>query len=263
MTLSTTPASSLVTVVAIAVVAYAGCDMVHELFGHGLACAVSPNARALSLSTVALQTDVSSRFVAAAGSLANIVTGIFAGILFRRRKSWDAWSVFLGLFGVTNLFNGTGYLIFSGLLNVGDWTVVVAGAEPAWLWRTLLSLLGILLYGLVILSAARQIVSLVQRGRISRYEPARILLPAYVAGGLLFVLGSALNPIGPSLILNSGVSSGFGAMAGLVFLPTLVEKQTSQVHSAGQTLPFSLGWCVAWAVTALFFIGLLGPGIRL
>lgn len=263
MTLSTPPASNLVTVVAIAVVAYAGCDMVHELFGHGLACALSPNVRALSLSTVALQTDASSRFVAAAGSLANIVTGVFAGILFRRRKNWAAWSFFLGLFGVMNLLNGTGYLIFSGLLNMGDWAVVFAGTEPAWLWRTLLSLVGILLYGLVIWSANRQIVSLVRSGRISRQEPARILLPAYVAGGLLFVLGSALNPIGPSLILTSGVSSGFGAMAGLVFLPTLVEKQTSQVRSAGQALPFSLGWCVAGAIVALIFIGLLGPGIPL
>ncbi len=146
---------------------------------------------------------------------------------------------------------------------MGDWAVVFAGTEPAWLWRTLLSLVGILLYGLVIWSANRQIVSLVRSGRISRQEPARILLPAYVAGGLLFVLGSALNPIGPSLILTSGVSSGFGAMAGLVFLPTLVEKQTSQVRSAGQALPFSLGWCVAGAIVALIFIGLLGPGIPL
>jgi len=79
----------------------------------------------------------------------------------------------------------------------------------------------------------------------------------------MFVLGSSLNPIGPSLILTSGVSSGFGAMAGLVIIPSLVERQTSQDHSAGQTLPFSLGWCVAGAVVAIVFIGLLGPGIRL
>jgi hypothetical protein len=249
--------------VSIAVVAYAGCDMVHELLGHGLACALSPNIRALSLSTVALQTDVKSRFVAAAGSVSNIVAGVVAGILFRRRNSWDAWSVSLGLFAVTNLLNGTGYLIFSGLLNVGDWAVVIAGAEPAWLWRTLLSLVGILLYGLVIWSAARQIVSLVRLGLISKHEPARVLLPTYIAGGLMYVFGSALNPIGPSLILTSGVSSGFGAMAGLAILPSLVDNQTSQDHSAGQTLPFSLGWCVAGAIVALVFIGLLGPGIRL
>lgn len=263
MTQTTSSPSSLMTVVAIAAMAYASCDMVHELLGHGLACALSPNVRALSLSTVALQTDVSSRFVAAAGSLANIVVGVVAGVLLGRRKSWDAWSVFLGLFAVTNLLNGTGYPIFSGLLNVGDWAVVVAGAEPVWFWRMLLTLVGILLYGLVIWGAARQIVSLVRRGLISRHEPARVLLPAYVAGGLMFVLGSALNPIGPSLILTSGVSSGFGAMAGLAILPSLVEKQTSQDHSVGQTLAFSLGWCVAGVVVALVFIGLLGPGIRL
>ncbi len=118
MTDSTPSTSSLATVVSNAVVAYAGCDMVHELLGHGLACALSPDVRALSLSTVALQTDTNSRFVAAAGSVANIVAGVMADILFRRRNAWNAWSVFLGVFAATNLFNGTGYLLLSGLLNM-------------------------------------------------------------------------------------------------------------------------------------------------
>ncbi len=116
---------------------------------------------------------------------------------------------------------------------------------------------------LVIWSASRQIVSLVRRGLISQYESAHVLLPTYIAGGLLFVLGSALNPIGPSLILSSGASSGFGAMAGQAFLLSLVEKQTRQEPCAGHTLPFSFGCCVAGTIVALLFIGLLSPGIRL
>jgi hypothetical protein len=52
-------------------------------------------------------------------------------------------------------------------------------------------------------------------------------------------------------------------MAGLAFLPTLVEKHTNHESFAGETLPFSLGWCVVGAIVALIFIGLLGPGIRL
>src|SRR5436309_2086920 len=101
--------SSLATVAAVAVVAYAGCDMVHEVLGHGLACALSPTVRALSLSTVALQTDSSSPLVAAAGSIANIIVGLLAAASFRRRSAFDVWGYFLGLFATTNLLNGTGY----------------------------------------------------------------------------------------------------------------------------------------------------------
>ena len=254
--------SSLPSIVAIAVVAFAACDLVHEVLGHGVASALTPGVRALSLTTVALQTSAVSRFVASAGSVANVIAGLAAAVLFRRRSTWDPWTLFLGLFALTNLLNGTGYLIFSGLLNIGDWAVVIAGREPAWLWRALMSVAGALLYGLTVTSATSQAVALVQRGVISAREPARVLLPAYLAGGLLFVLGSALNPIGRSLILTSGVSSGFGAMAGLAVIPSLVEARTKHDHHAGQTIPLSIGWVVIGLAVALGFVGILGPGIR-
>ena len=43
-------------------------------------------------------------------------------------------------------------------------------------------------------------------------------------GWPLFIAGAAMNPIGASLIWLSGVSSGFGAMAGLLFVPRLVGR---------------------------------------
>jgi hypothetical protein len=96
---------------------------------------------------------------------------------------------------------------------------------------------------------------------LSSREPARVLFPAYVAGGLLLVLGSALNPIGPALILTSGVSSGFAAMAGLAILPRVVE---GRVESAGEsTIATSVPWIVLGLVVAILFVGILGPGVRL
>jgi len=47
--------SNLWTVIAIAILAYAACDMTHEVLGHGVACVLT-GVRPLSLSTVALQT---------------------------------------------------------------------------------------------------------------------------------------------------------------------------------------------------------------
>ena len=68
------PRSSIFTTTAVALTAYALCDLVHEVAGHGLAALMVP-VRVLSLSTVALQTTGNIRTVAAAGSIANVLAG--------------------------------------------------------------------------------------------------------------------------------------------------------------------------------------------
>src|SRR2546426_11271340 len=70
--------SDLATAVAIALAAYALCDLVHEALGHGLASLMTPGVRIVSLSTVTLQTAGESRIVAAAGPLANVLAGAVA-----------------------------------------------------------------------------------------------------------------------------------------------------------------------------------------
>lgn len=254
--------TNLWTVIAIGIVAYAACDIVHEVLGHGLACALT-GVQALSLSTVALQTGTSSRFVAAAGSIANVVVGLLSLAAFRRGKSFGPARYFLWLFAAINLLNGTGYLLFSGLLDFGDCAVVISELEPHWAWRAFIGVAGAALYvGVVRLMAAQAIV-LVRNSEIDRREMPRLIFPAYVAGGLLFVAGAALNPIGPSLILMSGVSSGFGAMAGLATVPKLVEDRTAGSASAAGPLRFSPGWVAAGSLVAWVFIAVLGPGVRL
>jgi len=76
--------SSLFTIVGVATVAYALCDLVHEAAGHGFAALMTPDVRLVSLSTVALQTTRDSRVVAAAGSMANLAAGIAAISVFHR-----------------------------------------------------------------------------------------------------------------------------------------------------------------------------------
>src|SRR6059036_617107 len=94
--------TSIRTVIGVGIVAYAACDMAHEVLGHGLACALT-GVRALSLSTVALQTGTSSRLVAAAGSIANVAVGALAMSLFRRGTTFSALRYFLWLFASVNL----------------------------------------------------------------------------------------------------------------------------------------------------------------
>jgi hypothetical protein len=90
----------------------------------------------------------------------------------------------------------------------------------------------------------------------------RLAYGSYVVGGLLFVAGAAANPIDPQLTLMAGVSSGFGAMAGLLFLPAIVEGRTTSPDE-GESLPLSYAWIIAAILVAVIFVGLIGPGIPL
>jgi hypothetical protein len=255
--------ANLWTVIAVALVAYAACDMTHEVLGHGVACVLS-GVRPLSLSTVALQTGTSSRMVAAAGSLANVIVGMLALLLFRRGRGFGAARYFLWLFGSINLLNGTGYLLFSGLLDIGDWAVVIQDHYPRGVWRAFMVAIGATLYLGAIRLIASTMASLVRKGDVDRREVTRLVFPAYIAGGLLFVAGSALNRISPGLILTSGVSSGFGAMAGLAIVPMLLEKRTAEGAGTGAApMRFSPAWVVAGVLVTLVFVLLLGPGVRL
>jgi hypothetical protein len=258
--------SNLWTIAAVAVIAYAACDMTHEVLGHGVACWLL-GVRALGLSTVGLQTETSNRLVAAAGTFANLIVGHLVMLWVRRARGFGPLHYFGWLFAVINLLNGTGYLMFSGILDFGDWAVVIAPFTPHAAWRVGLIVVGVALYAGVVIAAARELASWVQRGELDRAGIPRLVFPAYVVGGLLFVAGSALNPVGPQLILLSGVSSGFAAMAGLTLVPsvamsrTRVEAAVSPV--APRTLPFARHWVISGALVALAFIAILGRGIPL
>jgi hypothetical protein len=254
--------SSRVTTVAIAITAYALCDLVHEVAGHGIAALLVPGVRALSLSTVALQTTGDSRVVAAAGSIANVLVGGAALGLFHRQDRFSTRAYFLWLFGSLNLLNGSGYPLYSAILGSGDWAVVVRGLQPAWVWRVALGLIGAAAYSGVVMLSARELTRFVTRDLVPLAEIPRLVFHAYVAGGALLVAASALNPIGPALILLSGVSSGFAAMAGLTLVPSLVEKHALETGHAEGVVSYSVGWVVAGVLVGSFFVAVVGPGIQ-
>jgi hypothetical protein len=86
----------LPTVIAVAVVAYAAADVIHEA-GHGLVCVLS-GYDIISISTVATQSTGDSRPLAAAGSIANLIAGAIAWLLFRKTQRFNATQYFLWLY---------------------------------------------------------------------------------------------------------------------------------------------------------------------
>jgi len=251
------------TIAAIAVIAFALCDLVHEVLGHGLAVLVVPGVQAISLSSVALQTTGVSRLVAGAGSLANLVVGGCALTFFHRRDRFSPSAYFLWLFGTVNLLNGSGYPLYSAVLGSGDWEVVVRGFEPAIVWRVGLGVVGAIAYVGAVSLSATELARAVELDLVSSMEVPGLVFLAYVVGSTLLVAASALNPIGPSLVLSSGVSSGFAAMAGLTAIPKLVENRVGRRARGAAAIPFSAGWVGVGLVVAIVFTVVIGRGIAI
>jgi hypothetical protein len=243
------------------VIAYAADDTVHEVIGHGLA-SLMLNIKILSISTVGLQTAESNRWVAAAGAIANVIAGTAALLFADRSASFGSWRYFLWIFGFINLMNGTGYLMASALLGGGDWAVVIAGLNPPMLWRVGMGLTGLALFAATVRWAASVMGRMVRQGAVDRNDLSRLTIPAYLAGGVLFVVASVFNPVGPSLILGSGAGASLGLTFGLLLVPRILDDKTEQ-SPPRPSLQFSWGWLLAAIFVAAIFIGIFGPGVRL
>jgi hypothetical protein len=253
--------SSLATTVSIAVVAYAAADVAHELLGHAIVAALY-GVKVLSISSVALQTAQSNRAVAAAGTMVNIVAGAIVFALIARKPRFSGGRYCLWLFGFVSLMNCE-YLVFSGVLDSGDWAVVIAGLNPAWAWRLGIAAAGVILYAAAIQLAARTAIRWVAAGDISIDDLRRLTAASYVTGGILLVLASALNPIGLQLVAISGVGASFGLTWGLLLVPRIVASHTSARPATTKALAFQPSWVAAALVIGVAFVCVLGPGIRL
>ena len=176
--------TSLATVASIAVIAYAAADVVHEFVGHAVVAALA-GVDVLSISSVAVQTVQSSRLVAAAGTIADLLAGLAAfGWLAAGTARFDSGRYACWLFAFVAVMNG-GYLAVSGLSGTGDWAVVIAGEEPAWLWRVGLIAAGTGLYIAAVRLAASAASRWTTAGLVSVDALRRVTRTSYIAGGCL------------------------------------------------------------------------------
>jgi hypothetical protein len=253
--------SDIWTAAALGAMAYIADDLTHEALGHGVMSLLVTGATPVSLSTVGLSTTGSSRLVALAGPLLNLLVGSTGAYIFKKRGGFGPGSYFLWLFTALNLFNGFGYAMYSSILNFGDLTVVTARWEPQWLYRLLLVVVGALGYFLGLRLACRTLADRLTLMNVPRSDVVRLTLPAYLTGGTLFLAGAALNPI-RSLVLLSGVSSGFFCMFGLLLIPAYATKL---MPASGTNTALTRSWVYIVAALGLsaIFVLVLGPGIRL
>lgn len=96
-------------------------DILHEGLGHGVTAWLS-GAHKMTISTVALESDISTRWISANGTLVNLFFAVVFWLLLRKPNRYSpALRYFFALALAANLFTGTGYFFVSGVTNFGDW----------------------------------------------------------------------------------------------------------------------------------------------
>ncbi len=247
------------TLVAISALACILQDILHEGLGHGVTAWLS-GARQITISTVALQSDLDTRWISANGTLVNLLfAAIFWLLLRRSRRYRPATCYFLVLAMAGNLFTGTGYFFFSGVSNFGDWAAVIRGLQPHWMWRLALVVLGVASYYASMLLVAAQFTPFRSDGLPSRFRG--LCWTPYFTDGILAGAGGLLNPAGLFYVIASALPSTLGANAGLLSLPSMLRRPSHGEEEQVGPIGRSTAWIVAAILASLTFIFVLGRGL--
>src|SRR5271156_725545 len=190
------------TLIAISALACILQDILHEGLGHGVTAWLS-GSHSITMSTVALQSDLDTRWIAANGTLVNLFFGAIFWLLLRRPQRYrPATRYFLVLAMAGNLFTGTGYFFFSGVTNFGDWAAVISGLQPYWMWRLGLVVLGVITYYASMVLVGTQLQAFRGTDAIS-HRLRELCWTPYITDGILAGLGGLLSPLGLFYVIAS------------------------------------------------------------
>jgi hypothetical protein len=264
-----TLADDFITVSSIAVLAFIIADMAHEGLGHGFGFYFAGGQSSMLTTTRLIEwvklPDPQWRIFDLGGPAVTLVFALLAWVgqkLVRGRA--EQLRFFLWLVMVFSLFWAFGYLIFSGASGHGDWMALIAGTRFLWLGRFCFIVIGIALYRASVVLAAKELRWIVPvTGPEVGPRANRLIWISYVSGGLIASAGSILDPQGPIEILKSGAASSFGAAIGMLFVAHVFSTLPAKEHLSDAAISRGLPWILAAAAAAIYYVGILGPGILL
>ncbi len=207
------------------------------------------------------QSDIETRWIAANGTLVNLIAAVIFWLLLRRAQRYHpATRYFLVLAMAGNLFTGTGYFLFSGVANFGDWEAVIRGLQPYWMWRLGLIMLGAISYYASMLLVAAELKPFLGADKGWRRIRGLSWTP-YFTDGILAGVAGLLNPAGLFYVIASALPSTLGANAGLLSLPSLMRRWKQNSAEPVGPIQRSAAWIAAGIVASLLFIFVLGRGL--
>jgi hypothetical protein len=250
--------AAVAALLAVACAAYGVADVAHEGLGHGGAC-LALGGKLIVLSTTFEDCSIHARLIDGAGPVAGIIVALLAWIWLRfAPPRLPASRVFLCLIFAFAIFWNVGYMVKSGLLDQGDWAFVIAGLEPSAVWHAGLTILGVGLYVAAMRMLSAAIVRNLPAGGGVGQRPLAFTLTAYLAAGLLSAAAALFDPRGASTILSDALPSSLGSI-GLVWVGFTMNKRRPEFRVATSSSPL---WIAAGLASAVFFVVVLGPGLR-
>ncbi len=251
------------TVIAISVIAGVITDVLHELVGHGGACLLSGQKPVL-FSTVHFVCSADSRMVSAGGTVVNFIAAALSYVAMRNVRQLH-WRFFFWVMMVFNLLDGAGYFLYSGILNIGDWSYFVHDWHPAWAFRVGLSVLGFFAYWASVVIAIRLLAQKLSPDRERSLALARRYnWTAYLTSGVLLTVAGLFNPIGMKLVAIPAMAASFGGHSGLAWMGLLLrDKDIALPQFESDVVERSWAWIGTATAFAIVFIFVIGRGVKL
>jgi len=255
------------TVIAIAVMAYAGMNICHEIVGHcSMAALLGHRCKLLSSTNIPFITQPTTwkyNIIVIAGSAANWTVGLLCLGLLHALRTSPALRYFLWLSMCLNLFLPSTYMAVAPIIKFGDADNLIYELPGQLFWRGALVLLG----GAICWFSFRLCRSELSRligfgGRAARSIAWQLVVPAYIVGGFVTVTSGLFSQLEFKWAQRQAAGGTFGLTVWLLLLPFAIpEPPPSEQHAF--KVPRSVGWIAAGALSALMFIGVLGPGMSL
>jgi hypothetical protein len=258
-----TSTPDVLTVAAIAIVAYVFASINHEGLGHGGACLLT-GGHPISLSTVHFECDGEGRLVDAGGTIANFAAGLVFWLTSRMAVHSTRLRYFLWLSMTVNFLQAGGYFLFSGVGNIGDWAMFIQGLQPSWFWRIGLITLGVCSYMLFVRIALLEMRPFLRKNYPERLQRAKKLcLVPYFTGGILSCIAGMFNPVGLILVAVSAAAASFGGTSGLAWMWQFFRGDRVPAMPFEMPPLFrSRAWMIAAGILGVLFIAVLGPGLK-
>lgn len=245
------------TVVALGVLAYICSDLAHEVFGHGVGLFLAGGRNGVLTTTRLIFNtqlpDPGWRLFDIGGPAGNLAwAGICALLLRLLRPQAANLRLLLWTSMCISLFWEAGYLILSGVKGHGDWMALVDGLPAEWLGRSLLVIVGYVLFRLT----GRLGMHFLRM--ISPVDGVMRLLVLLAAGGTVIAIsGAFFDPRGKMEMLNSGALSMVSAWVGFL----LISRRFAGPVNGAPALKRNFVLIVLALTAAIVYIALLGPGI--
>ena len=258
------------TVIAIAVIAYAGVNVCHEIVGHcSVAALLGTKCRLISSTYIPLVKEITEiptwkyNIIVIAGSAANWMIGLVCLGLLRALRTTPTLRYFLWLSMCLNLFLPSTYMAAAPIIKYGDSYILIHDLPGQLFWRGALVLVGGVICWFSFRLCLAELTRLIGFGGCAARSIAwGLIAPAYLTGGVVTVMSGLLSQLDFKWAQLQAAGGTFGLTVWLLLLPLGIPEAPA-VAEQPFVIPRSIGWIVAGALSALTFIGLLGPGIPL